>query len=210
MAVSPGSNSQTTGQPASSSAQTPSLPTPGSPSGRHWLGIRPRCSWRSCEAAASRPIRLGPAAWRPSSLTSLIQPPRSRCSWPGLALMREWPSACSRSTDSLVWPLVGMRHTLLTLGIEPAAAVLQLLECGLVALDAGADQPPIDDLPRLLNQEPTDFPEAASASLGAAGRPGDAAGRRARASRGPGGPDSRIRRPRADDQAGRTLATSWR
>ena len=58
-------------------------------------------------------------------------------------------------TDSLVWPLVGMRHTLSTLGIEPAAAVLQLLECGLVALDAGADQPPIDDLPRLISQEPT-------------------------------------------------------
>jgi hypothetical protein len=57
-------------------------------------------------------------------------------------------------TDSTAWPLLGMKHALLTLGVEPMAPLLELLELGFLALDAEADQHPIDDFARRIEQGP--------------------------------------------------------
>jgi hypothetical protein len=59
-------------------------------------------------------------------------------------------------TETTEWPFSGMSHALASLGIEPQAAILELLEWGLLALDAGPDpqQQPIDDFTRRIEQGP--------------------------------------------------------
>ena len=155
MAVSPGSNSETTGQPASSSGADPEPADPRfafrSALARYQTALLLAIlRGRGFETDSSRPSSLAAELTDQLDSAATVQVLVAR-----LGLDARMALSLFALTDSLVWPLAGMRHTLSTLGIEPAAAVLQLLECGLVALDAGADQPPIDDLPRLISEEPT-------------------------------------------------------
>jgi hypothetical protein len=48
------------------------------------------------------------------------------------------------------WPAAGLVHTLKLLGADPVAAVVPLLERGLLAARPGPDRPPVDDFARLL------------------------------------------------------------
>ncbi len=57
-------------------------------------------------------------------------------------------------TEASVWPLAGLSHTLTTLGVEPKSAIFELLDLGLLALDAGPDQRVIDDLAARIEQGP--------------------------------------------------------
>jgi hypothetical protein len=57
-------------------------------------------------------------------------------------------------TETTVCSLAGLAHTLACLGVDPAPAVIPLLEQGLLALEAASDSPPIDDFARRLEQGP--------------------------------------------------------
>ncbi len=57
-------------------------------------------------------------------------------------------------TETSVWPLAGLSHALATLGVEPRSAILELLELGLLALDAAPDLRAIDDFPARIDQGP--------------------------------------------------------
>jgi hypothetical protein len=63
-------------------------------------------------------------------------------------------------TETTAWPYAGLSHSLTTLGVEPRAAILELLERGLLALDSepgpvaggNVDQPSIDDFARRIGE----------------------------------------------------------
>jgi hypothetical protein len=57
-------------------------------------------------------------------------------------------------TETSVWPLAGLSHALATLGVEPMSTILDLLDRGLLALDAAPDQQAIDDFTRRIEQGP--------------------------------------------------------
>src|SRR5437016_224257 len=142
MADSPSSNSQTTGQPASSSGADPEP-------------ADPRYAFRSALAryqtalllAITRSRGFETDSSRPSSLAAELTDQLDSAATVQMLLASLGDDARMALSlfalaDCMVWPLVGMRHTLSTLGIDPESAVLQLLQCGLVALDAGAYVPP--------------------------------------------------------------------
>jgi len=95
---------------------------------------------RNLESDAVRPSGLA------ADLTAQLDSPS------GVAELLVGLSAGSRQalgllalTETSVWPLMGMTYALATLGVEPRSAILDLLERGLLALDAPADLQPIDD-----------------------------------------------------------------
>ncbi len=57
-------------------------------------------------------------------------------------------------TETSVWPLTGLTHALATLGIEPKAVILELLELGLLALDTAPDQRTTDDFTARIDEVP--------------------------------------------------------
>jgi hypothetical protein len=65
-------------------------------------------------------------------------------------------------TETTAWPYQGLAHALATLGLEPRAAILELLERGLLAIDGIAgqgpggivDPPAIDDFARRIEPDP--------------------------------------------------------
>ena len=57
-------------------------------------------------------------------------------------------------TETSVWPFPGLCHALATLGIEPRPVILELLDRGLIALDAAPDLQPIEDFAGRIEQGP--------------------------------------------------------
>jgi hypothetical protein len=57
-------------------------------------------------------------------------------------------------TETTVWPLPGLAHALASLGMDLRTAVLPLLSEGMLALDAGTETGPLDDVTHWLDEEP--------------------------------------------------------
>src|SRR5271166_1261986 len=104
---------------------------------------------RGLESEAARPTTLA------ADLTAQLDSPSAVAELlAGLSAGARQALCLFALLETSVWPLAGLMHALATLGVEPRPVTLDLLQRGLLALQAAAGEPPIDDFPRRIEQGP--------------------------------------------------------
>ena len=154
MAVSPTTSSDPAGPPAGHGAAgaEPSDPRQAfrSALARYQTGrLAAIVQARGLETDAARPSTLA------TELTGHLDSPAAvAAALAGLASGSRLALSLFALTETSVWPFPGLCHALATLGVEPRPVILELLDRGLLALDAAPDPQPIEDFASRIEQGP--------------------------------------------------------